>query len=75
MYIYIYIGKYERSTLEFDRQLSLAKEIKDTPEMAEANLGLGSSYILRFDFLGAVRYLYLRIIHNLCPYLQHVLIY
>jgi tetratricopeptide (TPR) repeat protein len=50
-------GKYERSTLEFDRQLSLAKEINDTPEMAEANLGMGSSYVLRFDFLGAIRYL------------------
>jgi hypothetical protein len=59
-------GKYERSTLEFDRQLSLAKEINDTPEMAEANLGMGSSYVLRFDFLGAVRFICVVIFLYLC---------
>ena len=50
-------NRFDRAIVDFDRQLSLAKEINDEPEIAEANLGIGSGYIMKYDFEGAMRYL------------------
>ena len=50
-------NRLDRSMVEFDRQLSLAMEINDDFEMADAYLGLGKAYSSRGDFDEAVRYL------------------
>lgn len=50
-------GRYDRAIIEFDRQLSLAKEIADEVEMAEAYYGIGDGYFSVCDFDSAIRYL------------------
>jgi hypothetical protein len=49
--------RFDRAIVEFDRQLSLAKEIDDTAEAADAYYGMGSGYLGRAEFHEAVRYL------------------
>jgi len=50
-------GKKNRAIVEFDRQLSLAREISDKPEEADAFFGLGSGYLMNYDYDNAIRYL------------------
>lgn len=49
--------RFDRAIVEFDRQLSLAKEIDDVAETADAYYGMGSGYLGRAEFHEAVRYL------------------
>jgi len=49
--------KYDRSISCYDRQLSLANEIQDKPEAAEAYLGIGLGYLGIYQYDDAVRYL------------------
>lgn len=49
--------RYDRAIVEFDRQLSLANEIDDMAEAADAYYGMGSGYLGRAEFHEAVRYL------------------
>ena len=50
-------SKFDRAIVEFGRQLSLAKEVDDRPEMAEAYFGMGSGYLQIRQYDDAVRYL------------------
>ena len=49
--------RYDRAILEYDHQLSLAREINDKPEEAEAHLGMGLGYLGRYNYADSVRYL------------------
>jgi WD40 repeat protein len=49
--------KVDRAIVEFDRQLSLAREIDDQPEIADAYFGLGYGYMKRYNYDDALRYL------------------
>jgi tetratricopeptide (TPR) repeat protein len=49
--------KLDRSLVEFDRQLSLALEVGDEAEMADAYLGMGSAYLTKGELDDAIRYL------------------
>jgi tetratricopeptide (TPR) repeat protein len=55
--MYLRSERFDRAIIEFDRQLSLAKEISDTTELAEAYFGLGNAYLGRADYVNAIRYL------------------
>lgn len=55
--MFLKLGKQNRAIVEFDRQLSLAREISDKPEEADAFFGLGSGYLVNCDYENAVRYL------------------
>mgnify|MGYP003385211319 FL=1 len=48
---------FDRSIVEFDRQLSLAKEVDDKFEAAEAFYGMGRGYYFRAQYDYAIRYL------------------
>lgn len=50
-------GRYDRAIVDFDRQLSLAKEIDDHWETAEAYHGLGEGCLKNRDYSNAIRYL------------------
>lgn len=50
-------GKYDRAIVEFGRQLSLAREIDDNPEQADAYFGMGSGYLQIRQYDEAIRYL------------------
>jgi tetratricopeptide (TPR) repeat protein len=50
-------GKFDRAIVEFDRQLSLAREIDDKPEQADAYYGVGRGYLEIRDYENALRYL------------------
>lgn len=50
-------NRLDRSMVEFDRQLSLASEVDDEYEIADAHLGLGSAYLSRGDLDEATKYL------------------
>ena len=50
-------SRYDRAIVDFDRQLSLAKEINDKPEAADAYFGMGSGYLMRNSYDEAIRYL------------------
>lgn len=49
--------RVDRALVEFDRQLSLANEVDDDTERAEAYLGMGSAYLAKAELDDAVRYL------------------
>jgi WD40 repeat protein len=49
--------KFDRAILEFDRQLSLAREVEDKAEEANAYFGIGFGYMKRFVYEDAIRYL------------------
>lgn len=51
------LGHASRAVVEFDRQLSLAKEIGDKNEESDAFYGLGAGYLQLFDYENAIRYL------------------
>jgi tetratricopeptide (TPR) repeat protein len=55
--MFLNLGKQNRAIVEFDRQLSLAKEVSDKPEQADAYFGLGAGYLANYDYENAVRYL------------------
>lgn len=55
--LFILQGRIDRSLVEFDRQFSLAAEISDEAETAEAYLGIGSGYLSKGEIEEAVRYL------------------
>ena len=48
-------GKFDRAIVEFGRQLSLAREIDDKPEMADAYFGMGSGYLQIRQYDDAIR--------------------
>ena len=50
-------SRFERATVEFDRQLSLGKEIDDIVEIGESYLGIGLSYRMRNMYDEAIKYL------------------
>jgi WD40 repeat protein len=50
-------SKFDRAIVEFSRQLSLANEIDDAPEQAEAYFGIGKGYMEIRDYDNAIRYL------------------
>lgn len=50
-------GKNDRAIIDFDRQLSLAKEIDDKVETADAYYGIGEGYLRVRDYENAIRYL------------------
>jgi len=50
-------GKFDRAIVEFDRQLSLAREIDDKPEAADAYFGMGTGYLEIRNYDDAIRYL------------------
>ena len=50
-------GRYDRALVDFDRQLSLANEINDQPEIAHAYYGLGIGYLKTFGYDDAIKYL------------------
>ena len=50
-------GKFDRAIVEFDRQLSLAREIDDKPEQADSYFGMGQGYLELRDYDNAIRYL------------------
>jgi tetratricopeptide (TPR) repeat protein len=54
--MFLNLGKKNRAIVEFDRQLSLAKEIEDKPEEADAYYGLGAGYLANYDYENAERY-------------------
>ena len=49
--------RYDRAIVEFDRQLSLANEIDDKVEAADAYYGIGSGCLGRNSYDDAIRYL------------------
>jgi WD40 repeat protein len=49
--------RFDRAIVEFDRQLSLSKEIDDVSESADAYYGMGTGYMGRAEFHEAIRYL------------------
>eukprot|EP01041_Mallomonas_annulata_P015298 gene15298-32402_t len=49
--------RFDRAIVEFDRQMSLAKEIDDKAEEAEAFYGIGTGYVGRCDYIDAIKYL------------------
>lgn len=49
--------KFDRGIVEFDRQLSLAREIDDKPEEADAYFGIGYGYLKRYAYDFAIDYL------------------
>lgn len=49
--------RFDRAIVEFDRQMSLAREIGDDVEEAEAFAGIGFGYLGNCDYLEAIRYL------------------
>ena len=55
--MFLKLGKNNRAIVEFDRQLSLAREVGDKPEEADAFFGLGSGYLANYDYENAIRYL------------------
>jgi tetratricopeptide (TPR) repeat protein len=55
--MFLHLGKNARAIVEFDRQLSLAREIRDKAEESDAFSGLGEGYLQVFDYENAVRYL------------------
>eukprot|EP01038_Epipyxis_sp_PR26KG_P007587 gene7587-10336_t len=55
--MFLRLDKKNRAIVEFDRQLSLAKEINDRAEEAEAFYGLGTGYFMVYDYDNAIRYL------------------
>ena len=50
-------SKFDRAIVEFDRQLSLAREVDDKPEQADAYFGVGRGYLEIRDYDNAIRYL------------------
>ena len=64
--------KFDRAIVEFDRQMSLAKEIDDKVEEADAFFGIGSGYLGRCDYADAVRYLDVSQVTMLFPSLLSV---
>jgi hypothetical protein len=50
-------NKLDRCLVEFDRQLSLAEEIDDDAEKADAYLGIGMAFLAKGELDEAVRYL------------------
>lgn len=55
--MFLQMDKHNRAIVEFDRQLSLAKEVDDRAEEADAYHGLGTGYLRIFDYDNAIRYL------------------
>ena len=55
--MFLHIGNFARAVVEFDRQLSLAREIQDKCEESDAFFGLGDGYLHLFDYDNAIRYL------------------
>lgn len=55
--MFVKMGEIPRGIVEFDRQLSLAREINDKSEEADAFYGLGVGYFHNFDYENALRYL------------------
>lgn len=55
--MFIKMNEVSRGIVEFDRQLSLAKEISDKMEESDAYYGLGVGYLMNFDYENALRYL------------------
>lgn len=55
--MFLQLGKTNRAIVEFDRQLSLAREISDKAEEADGYYGLGSGYLDSYDYENAARYL------------------
>jgi len=50
-------SKFDRAIVEFGRQLSLADEVDDKPEAADAYFGMGTGYVEIRDYDNAIRYL------------------
>lgn len=55
--IFAKMGNASRAIVEFDRQLSLAKEIQDKAEESDAYYGLGAGYYQNYDYDNAIRYM------------------
>ena len=55
--LFLRMERFDRAIVDFDRQMSLANEIGDKVEVADAYYGLGTGMVGRFDFLEAIRYL------------------
>lgn len=55
--MFLRMEKYNRAIVEFDRQLSLANEIGDKAEAAEAYFGIGTGYLGLTQYDEAIRYL------------------
>ena len=55
--MYLRMEKFNRAIVEFDRQLSLANEIDDKVEIAEAYYGIGTGYLGLNQYDEAIRYL------------------
>lgn len=53
------IHEYNRSIIEYDRQVSLAREIQDKIEESEGLFGIGIGYYELFDYENALSYLLL----------------
>lgn len=51
------LGNASRAIVEFDRQLSLAREIQDKAEESDAFYGLGAGYFQNNDYDNSIRYL------------------
>lgn len=52
-----YDHQYQRAIVEFDRQLSLAREIMDKSEESDSFYGLGYGYYLIHDYYNSIYYL------------------
>lgn len=55
--LFLRMERWDRAIVDFDRQMSLANEIGDKVEQAEAFFGLGAGYLGSCDYLEAIRYL------------------
>ncbi|RYH28783.1 hypothetical protein EON65_10955 [archaeon] len=55
--MFLALHKSNRALIEFDRQLSLAREIADLCEECDAYAGLGKGYLMNYDYENAIRYL------------------
>lgn len=55
--MYLKSGRFDRAIVDFDRQLSLAREIDDAADEAEAYLGMGTGYLMRNSYDDAIKYL------------------
>lgn len=55
--MFLKLSEANRALIEFDRQLSLAKEVEDKVEESDAFYGLGVGYLAVHDYDNAIRYL------------------
>lgn len=63
--MFMKMNENARGIVEFDRQLSLAKEISDKVEESNAYYGLGIGYLNNYDYENALRYLIIAQAHFL----------